>query len=65
MTKTQATKLIDFIRRHYDMVGQEEYFDLCDLIIDAVEHDVNASSWGKAFANENPDFFKVTVRTNA
>lgn len=63
MTKTQAAKIIDFIRHNYDMVrGQEEWFDFCEILFDAIEHDMNASSWGIAFAKENPDFFKVTVK---
>ena len=65
MTKTDANNILDFIRRHYDMVSQEDWFDLCDMLIEVIGNDANRSTWGRKLAEENPDFFKVTVRTNA
>lgn len=59
MTKAQANKILDFIRRHFDMVGQEDYFDLCDLLFEVIEHDANAGRYAAALAKDNPDFFKM------
>ena len=59
MTKTQACKIIDFIRRHYDCVGQEDWFDLCDLLMEVVVHDANQGNYARAMVAKYPDFFSV------
>lgn len=61
MTKGQANDILSFIRKHYDMVGQEDWFDLCDMLFGIIEHDMNQSSWGASLAEENPDFFEIVA----
>ena len=59
MTKAQANKILDFIRHHFDSVGQVEYFDLCDLLFEVIEHDANVGRYAAALAKDNPDFFEM------
>lgn len=58
MTRNQARKLIEFIRRHYDYVSQEDYFAFCDLVLDAVVHDANQQRFADKLAMEYPDMFE-------
>ncbi|MGX8696349.1 MAG: hypothetical protein ACSW8D_08195 [Prevotella sp.] len=57
MTKAQANKLSEFIVRHYDSVSQEEYFELCDIILQAIVHDANQQGWAKSIAIRFPQLF--------
>ena len=59
MTKTQACKIIDFIRNHYDSVGQEEWFDLCELLFEVVEHDANQQGFAGSLLVKYPYFFEI------
>lgn len=57
MTKTQASKLSEFIVKHYDSVSQEEYFELCDIILEAIVHDANQQGYAKAIVSKFPQLF--------
>lgn len=59
MTKTQACKILDFIRNHYDCVWQEDWFALCDILFEIVEHDANQNGWASALIEKYPYFFEV------
>ena len=59
MTKTQATKLSEFIVRHYDFVSQEDCFELCNIIIEAIVHDANQQGYARAIVEKYPQLFEI------
>ena len=65
MTKNQALGFVDFICRHYDYVSQEDYFVLCDLILQAVVHDANQKGFARELAAKYPDMFTATIKMEA
>ena len=59
MTKTQATELLNFIRHNFDCVFQEDWFGLCDKLLEIIEHDANQQGYGRSLAKEFPEFFTM------
>lgn len=57
MTKDTALRICDFIEEHYDSVWQEDWFELQELLLDAVAHDANRGGFAKALITKYPNFF--------
>jgi len=59
MTKKQAVKIIEFIRWHYDCVSQEDWFDFCDMVIEAIVQSANKGGYARSLTDMYPDFFEM------
>lgn len=57
MTKKQADQILDFIKSHYDHVSQEDYFELCDMLLETIVSDANKHGFGDQLAKDHPQFF--------
>ena len=57
MNKTDAFKIVEFIENHYDMVSQDEYFDLCDMLLDIIVKSANQKKYGAELAAKFPYMF--------
>lgn len=62
MTKKQADEILNFIKRHYDCVGQEDYFELCDMLLETIVSDANKQGYGARLAKDHPQFFLTSVK---
>lgn len=62
MTKKQADKILDFIKWHYDSVGQEDWFKLCDMLLETIVSDANKQGYGASLAKDYPQFFSTSIR---
>lgn len=60
MNKKQAIEIIEFIRWHYDCVGQEDWFDFCEMVLDAIVTSANRNGYAQALMDKYPDFFGTT-----
>ena len=61
MTKAQADKILDFIENHYDYASQEDYFELCDMLLETIVSDANRQGYGARLAEDHPQFFKTKI----
>ena len=57
MEKETAFALCRFIAEHWDMVSQEEYFELCDLILRAVLESGPGEDFGYEVVSRFPELF--------
>ena len=57
MNRSQATKICTFIENHYDYVDQEQYFELCEMLLDIVCDDANKGGYAESLVRDFPDFF--------
>lgn len=62
MIKEEAYDIVRFIEEHFDMVTQEEYFELCSMILDLIAHLVSAlgPKAARELIEAFPDFFGTT-----
>lgn len=57
MNKTTAFEICDFIQKHYDMVWQEDWFELQGILLDAIADDANRGGYAKSLVERYPHFF--------
>lgn len=46
-------RLVHFIEDHFDMVDQEEYFEMCEMVFDLVEHLACKEGWADVLVRES------------
>lgn len=54
--KKKSMELVRFIEEHYDMVSQEDYFDMCDMVLDLVQDLAVKEGWASALVKESSLF---------
>ena len=59
MGKTDSIAICNFIEKHYDYVSQEDWFELCDLLLEIVVRDANKNGYSAQLVKEFPEFFNV------
>lgn len=59
MTKDTAVWICDFIGKHYDSVWQEDWFELQDVLLDAIAKDASRGGYAKSLVEKYPHFFSV------
>lgn len=57
MNKTTAFEICDFIQQHYDAVWQEDWFELQEILLNAVVVDANRGGYAKALVEKYQHFF--------
>ena len=58
MTKGQANQILEFIKRHYDCVSQEDYFTLCDMLLATIVDDAIKGGYVKSLVEKYSYFFR-------
>ena len=51
--KEAGMDIVRFIENHFDYVDQEEYFDLCEKIMDLVENLASNEGWYETLVRES------------
>lgn len=59
MKKVEVLNFIDFIEEHYDVVDQEDWFTLQNMILDVCIKEANNRGYAKELAEKYPYFFET------
>ena len=59
MKKKDAFAIVEFIEAHYDIVGQEDWFDFCDMLLGTVVSDANGHGYAQELAKKFPAMFSI------
>lgn len=57
MTKDTAVWICDFIIKNYDMVWQEDWYELQDVLLEAVIKDASRGGYARTLVDKYPCFF--------
>ena len=61
MTKRQAEEIVKFIINHYDSCNdQTDWFDFCEMVLDAVVHDASKGGYSASLVKEFPQVFTIS-----
>ena len=61
MTKRQAEEIVKFIINHYDSCNdQTDWFDFCEMVLDAVVHDAGTGGYAESLVKEFPQVFTIS-----
>lgn len=62
MKKKDAFRIVEFIENHFDYVSQEEYFELCDMLLGMVVDSANSHGYAASLTGEFPHMFSMEVK---
>ena len=57
MNKADAIKVVSFIEEHYDYVSQEDWFEMCEMLMGMVVDSANKRGWAKELCERFPYMF--------
>lgn len=58
--KNAGMELVHFIEEHFDMVDQEEYFNMCEMVLSLIQDLAEKEGWVHSLVKESSLFELVT-----
>lgn len=62
MTEKEADYICTFIEDHYDMVSQDDWYELCEALLGMVCKHGNSKGFIGRLADKHPGFFEVVAK---